>query len=180
PSLAPQYAVYFIAGLAIGASDMDRGLLGSEGVLARRWAVWLAGAVATFIMWLVPAALITKGYDAAGPGFRLPPQAALLLLCRQRLLRVGCHRPALRRGTAVHSLQHLRQCVWHLSVSLRVCDLDAIRAASLFDARVRERSDRPRRDVRAELGRQRRREPRSARRATAARRPARIDRQGSF
>ena len=70
---------YFIAGLAIGASDMDRGLLGSEGVLARRWAVWLAGAVATFIMWLVPAALITKGYDAAVPGLRIAREAALVL-----------------------------------------------------------------------------------------------------
>src|SRR5262249_16606877 len=79
PSLAPQYAVYFIAGLAIGASDMDRGLLGSEGVLARRWAVWLPAPVPTFTMCVVPAALITKGYDAAVPGLRIAREAALVL-----------------------------------------------------------------------------------------------------
>jgi peptidoglycan/LPS O-acetylase OafA/YrhL len=78
PSLAPQYAIYFVAGLAVGASDLGRGLLGAEGMLARRWAIWVAGASAAFVMWLVPAALIVKGH-AALPGLRIARELAFVL-----------------------------------------------------------------------------------------------------
>ena len=64
PSLAPQYAVYFLAGLAVGAGGIDRGFLGSDGMVAQRWAAWLVGAVAAFLLWAVPAALIEKGHLA--------------------------------------------------------------------------------------------------------------------
>jgi peptidoglycan/LPS O-acetylase OafA/YrhL len=60
PSLAPQYAVYFLAGLAVGAGGIDRGFLRSDGMVARRWVAWLVGVVAAFLLWAVPAALIEK------------------------------------------------------------------------------------------------------------------------
>jgi membrane-bound acyltransferase YfiQ involved in biofilm formation len=65
PSLAPQYAVYFFSGLAVGAGGIDRGLLRSDGMLAQRWAAWLVGAFAAFLLWVVPAALIEMGRAAA-------------------------------------------------------------------------------------------------------------------
>jgi hypothetical protein len=65
PSLAPQYAVYFFSGLAVGAGGIDRGLLRSDGMLAQRWAAWLVGAFAAFLLWVVPAALIETGRAAA-------------------------------------------------------------------------------------------------------------------
>lgn len=61
PSLAPQYAVYFLAGLTVGAGGIDRGFLGSDGMLAQRWVAWLVSAVVAFLLWVVPAALIEKG-----------------------------------------------------------------------------------------------------------------------
>lgn len=79
PSLAPQYAVYFVAGLAVGAHGLDRGLLGSDAMLEWRWAAWLIGACAAFVMWLVPAALIAKGYQTALPGLRIARELALVL-----------------------------------------------------------------------------------------------------
>ena len=35
------YAVYYLAGLGVGAHGLERGLLAPEGMLARRWSVWL-------------------------------------------------------------------------------------------------------------------------------------------
>jgi Acyltransferase family len=39
------YAVYFLAGIAVGAYGIDRGLLASDGTLARHWGRWLAGGL---------------------------------------------------------------------------------------------------------------------------------------
>jgi len=65
PSLAPQYAVYFLAGLVIGARGIDCGFFRSDGVLVRRWAVWLVGSFTSFLLWVIPAALIEKGEGEA-------------------------------------------------------------------------------------------------------------------
>ena len=43
------YFVYFVAGIAVGAFGLDRGLLAKGGELARRWGRWTAGAVAAFL-----------------------------------------------------------------------------------------------------------------------------------
>jgi peptidoglycan/LPS O-acetylase OafA/YrhL len=41
------YLVYFLLGAGVGAG-IDRGLLASDGKLARRWPLWLVGALAAF------------------------------------------------------------------------------------------------------------------------------------
>jgi hypothetical protein len=51
------YAVYYFAGLGIGASGLERGLLASEGRLARRWSVWFACALGSFLAWMGFSAL---------------------------------------------------------------------------------------------------------------------------
>ncbi len=42
------YAVYFFAGIGVGAYGLDRGLLDSSGKLARRWWLWLPSAMVGF------------------------------------------------------------------------------------------------------------------------------------
>jgi peptidoglycan/LPS O-acetylase OafA/YrhL len=64
PSFAPQYVIYFVTGLAVGAHGVERGLFGPEAMLARHWRRWLAAAPAGFALWIVPTALT---YEAAGP-----------------------------------------------------------------------------------------------------------------
>ena len=59
-TFAPQYAIYFFVGLAIGAQGLDRGIFDEEGTLVRRWPLWTAGAFAAFFLWIIPAALIAK------------------------------------------------------------------------------------------------------------------------
>lgn len=46
------YAVYFFAGLAVGICGLERGLLAADGMLARRWPVWLVAAVVGFGLWI--------------------------------------------------------------------------------------------------------------------------------
>ncbi|MCC6890811.1 MAG: acyltransferase [Hyphomicrobiales bacterium] len=59
------YAVYFFAGVAIGAYGVERGLLAADGVLARRWPLALAAAAAGLALWMAPTAVIMQG---SGPG----------------------------------------------------------------------------------------------------------------
>jgi glucans biosynthesis protein C len=46
------YAVYFFAGVGIGAAGIDRGLLAADGALARCWALWLAAALVSLMLWM--------------------------------------------------------------------------------------------------------------------------------
>src|SRR5436853_1229834 len=71
PGPAPQYILFFIAGLGVGAYGLERGLLAWDGMLARRWGVWLAGILAAFVLWIIPTALVVKGYGAALPGLQI-------------------------------------------------------------------------------------------------------------
>ena len=45
------YLTYFFAGLAVGQVGLDRGLLTSDGLLARRWLMWLGAAIVSFGVW---------------------------------------------------------------------------------------------------------------------------------
>jgi peptidoglycan/LPS O-acetylase OafA/YrhL len=60
------YAVYFFAGIGIGAYGLERGLLAADGMLARRWAAWLGAAAAGFALWMAPTALL-MAYETAAP-----------------------------------------------------------------------------------------------------------------
>lgn len=50
------YLVYFFAGVGIGVKGYDRGLLRSDGELARRWHVWLSCAGGSFLLWMISMA----------------------------------------------------------------------------------------------------------------------------
>src|SRR5262249_32444647 len=52
------YVVYFFAGIAVGSYGLDRGLLTTDGALARRWPLWGCVAFATFLLWISPTALV--------------------------------------------------------------------------------------------------------------------------
>ena len=42
------YLVYFLAGCGVGSASFDRGLLASDGEMARRWPVWLGATIASY------------------------------------------------------------------------------------------------------------------------------------
>jgi glucans biosynthesis protein C len=51
------YAVFYLAGLGVGAHGLERGLLAADGMLARRWLVWFAVALISFLFWMGLTAL---------------------------------------------------------------------------------------------------------------------------
>jgi glucans biosynthesis protein C len=64
------YAVYFFAGVGIGAGGIERGLLAPDGALARRWAVWALAALMLLLAWMGLTGLSLK----AGPSVPLALQ----------------------------------------------------------------------------------------------------------
>jgi peptidoglycan/LPS O-acetylase OafA/YrhL len=78
PSLAPQYVIYFLAGLAVGAHGLEHGLLRSDGLLPQRWMHWVIGAAAAFLLWIIPTALIVKE-TLAVPGLQLVADLGFVL-----------------------------------------------------------------------------------------------------
>jgi glucans biosynthesis protein C len=55
------YAVFYLAGLAVGANGLDRGLLAPSGRLQHEWATWLAVALGSLVAWM---GLTKLGMDA--------------------------------------------------------------------------------------------------------------------
>lgn len=51
------YAVYFFAGVGIGAAGIECGLIADDGILARRWTYALAAALASLLLWMGLTAL---------------------------------------------------------------------------------------------------------------------------
>lgn len=57
PSQLLHYAVFFFAGVGIGASGLDSGLLRSDGVLAQPYPFWASSAAIAFVAWMLMTAL---------------------------------------------------------------------------------------------------------------------------
>jgi GNAT superfamily N-acetyltransferase len=55
------YAVYFFAGIALGAHGIERRLFAPDGALARHWPRWLAAAVGSLLSWMALTALTMHG-----------------------------------------------------------------------------------------------------------------------
>ena len=151
PSFAPQYAIYFFAALGIGAYGLEQGLFAADGMLARHWHLWLVGAPAAFLLWIIPTALIVQGaVNPAGPANRGRPWLRAVL--GDELLRCGSGVPALRCRDPADVRQPLGECLWHLSRPLRVRDLAAIPPARSRIVRHGKGSDRVHRYPPPELG----------------------------
>ncbi len=135
------YVVYFFAGLAVGGSDIDRGVLRADGPLARHWRAWLAAAVASLAVWGGLTSLTLPDWNASPLTYRLAaafafPAAcaagalALLALCL-RLLRTR-HRALDSLSANAYSIfiLHYVFVVW-LQYALLGAGLDAIEKAAL-------------------------------------------------
>lgn len=74
PGFSLEYAIYFFAGLTIGVHGFQRGFLAANEPLGQQWRLWVTGAFAAFLLWVIPAALMVKG---------LGDQVPLLLIARE-------------------------------------------------------------------------------------------------
>ncbi len=78
-AFAPQYMIYFLVGVAVGAHGYERGLLDMHGTLVRCWAIWVIGSFAAFFLWMIPTALIVKGLGASIPGLSVIGDLGLVI-----------------------------------------------------------------------------------------------------
>ncbi len=76
---APQYALYFAAGVAVGAYGSERGLLDVSGMLARQWHYFVIGSIVAFMVWIGPTALIVKGGAIPTSELRLTADLGLVI-----------------------------------------------------------------------------------------------------
>ncbi len=75
------YAVLYFAGLGVGAYGLERGLLSLGGMLARRWAVWLAGSLASLLLWMGLTALAMSYATAAPLGLQVAVDISFAVAC---------------------------------------------------------------------------------------------------
>ena len=94
------YAVFYFAGLGVGAYGLERGLLDPAGRLARNWAAWFAGALASFVLWLGLTALALRGPLIPWPALELAGDASFALACASGCFAAlaGCLRFATTRS----------------------------------------------------------------------------------
>ncbi|HVA79226.1 MAG TPA: acyltransferase [Candidatus Binataceae bacterium] len=61
------YAVYFLAGIGVGAYGVNRGLLASDGLLARHWGRWVAWGLTAFFLSVVYFFIVLAYRSAISP-----------------------------------------------------------------------------------------------------------------
>jgi peptidoglycan/LPS O-acetylase OafA/YrhL len=108
PSFALLYVVYFFAGVTVGSYAIDQGLLRADGVLARRWGAWTAGAFGGFLAWIIPTALIVDKPPGAVPPLELVADLGFVLASVSACFGLAAVflRFAGRRSPVLHSLSH--------------------------------------------------------------------------
>lgn len=135
------YAVYFIAGVGIGVSGIERGLLSTAGALARHWALWLAAAIASLMLWMALTGLTLNGH--AGAIIQIADDLSFTLACA-----AGCFcviaaslRFAVRHSRLLDSLSsnayglylvHYNFVVWLQYALLGVALFAVVKAAIVF------------------------------------------------
>jgi peptidoglycan/LPS O-acetylase OafA/YrhL len=103
------YAVYYFAGLGVGAFGLERGLLAPEGRLARGWAVWLAAALGFLMVWMGLTALAMHDGADAPAALRIAVDISFVLACGAGCFFVmgGCLRFCTRRSKVLDTLAGL-------------------------------------------------------------------------
>jgi glucan biosynthesis protein C len=74
-------AVYFFAGVLIGAKGIEHSLVARSEVLARRWTLWLVAAVMAFAIWLGVSAKIYSEPAPASLALQLVDDLSFALAC---------------------------------------------------------------------------------------------------
>ena len=102
------YAVFYFAGLGIGVHGIGRGLLAPEGMLARHWARWLAGAFSAFLLWMGLTALAMIYTRLAPLSLRVAVDVGFVLACASGCFFViaACLRFATLRSRILTSLSN--------------------------------------------------------------------------
>jgi hypothetical protein len=75
------YALYFFAGLGLGAGGVERGLLAADGMLVRRWPVWIVAAVGSLLTWMGLTGLTMAEGASASLGLQILADLSFVFAC---------------------------------------------------------------------------------------------------
>lgn len=75
------YALYFFAGVAIGASGIEDGLLAANGSLARGWVGWVVAAVSSLLAWMGLTGLTIAEGASVPLGLQVLADLSFVLAC---------------------------------------------------------------------------------------------------
>jgi hypothetical protein len=75
------YAVYFFAGMGLGACGIERGLFAPDGFLVRHWAGWLIAALGSLLLWMALTALTISNAGSPSLGLQILDDLSLVLAC---------------------------------------------------------------------------------------------------
>jgi surface polysaccharide O-acyltransferase-like enzyme len=75
------YAVYFVAGIGVGACGIERGLFAPEGALVRHWAVWLIAAAGLLLLWMALTALTMADPGSPALGLQILDDLSFVFAC---------------------------------------------------------------------------------------------------
>ncbi len=75
------YAVYFFAGLGLGAGGVERGLLAADGPLVRRWPVWIIAAVGSLLTWMGLTGFTMERGPSASLGLQMLADLSFVFAC---------------------------------------------------------------------------------------------------
>jgi Acyltransferase family len=138
------YAVYFLAGLGVGAYGIERGLFAPTGWLARHWMAAGGAAMAAFVLWLGFAGLAMSS-DGPSLPVRLLEALGLVLCCAAGCMfllavfirfanrRLGVF-DALNDNAYGIYLVHYLFSVWLQFALLGLAVIAAVKAAIVFSA----------------------------------------------
>jgi glucans biosynthesis protein C len=137
------YAVYYLAGLGVGAFGFERGLLAAGGSLARRWGAWLGLALASLMLWMGLTALAMTFPASAPASLLIAVDISFVLACASGCffviagcLRFGTHRSRILANLADKSfglyLFHYVFVVWLQYILLGVALFAIAKAMIVF------------------------------------------------
>jgi peptidoglycan/LPS O-acetylase OafA/YrhL len=137
------YALYFFAGVGIGAGGIEGGLLAADGPLPRRWAVWVVAAIMSLLTWMGLTGLTMAEGARVSVGLRVLDDLSFVVACFAScfgllavVLRFAARRLPWFNGLKDHAygmyLVHYLFVVW-LQFAMLSADLPAIiKAAVVF------------------------------------------------
>jgi hypothetical protein len=138
-AFAPQYALYFAFGVAVGVFGLEKGLLDPNGRLVQRWTFWLLCSIASFLLWIIPTALIVK--DAGNASIeRLAADLSLVVFCLCGVLWHDVPIAEVWHSSLVRHRSDLAKCLCDLFFSLHRGNLAAICVARPTDTGICKRT----------------------------------------
>ena len=75
------YALYFFAGLGLGAGGVERGLLSADGPLVRRWPLWIVAAAASLLAWMGLTGLTMAEGASSSLGLQMLADLSFVFAC---------------------------------------------------------------------------------------------------